>query len=386
MPVSNWGDPIAVTRPAPPPPTWTRRRLLTAGVGAATAIVGGAALGVWGTWNRNGNLAARPMPAEFEPQAGMLMAWNKELTDNDSSALVAILAALHEQLPILLVVSNPETEQRARAALRDRGVPDDSLQFVVADIRYPWIRDYGPIVIPSAAGQHMVVDTIYWDRIPADDRVPRILADSWQLRCESLKLTLEGGNLLSNGEGLCLTTSDVPRANERLHGLGEAEVTRSLQDYFGFNQVVYLEPLLGEATGHADMFATFTDVDQVVVGEFPRDVDSANQRVLEGNAKRLAGLSTSRGPLQVHRVPMLPHDDGVWRSYTNVVFANGRLLVPSYPRQDPDIEALAVATYQRLLPSWEVVPIPCESLSRQQGGPHCATLNVVHLPGCETAG
>ena len=42
---------------------------------------------------------------------------------------------------------------------------------------------------------------------------------------------------------------------------------------------------------------------------------------------------------------MPPHDDGRWRTYTNVVYANGTLLVPTYPGFCPELDAEALAVY-----------------------------------------
>ena len=48
-----------------------------------------------------------------------------------------------------------------------------------------------------------------------------------------------------------------------------AKTTDAFRKVLGAKQVIYLENLFGERNGHVDMFATFTAVDTIVIGEFP---------------------------------------------------------------------------------------------------------------------
>src|SRR5205085_8046975 len=85
------------------------------------------------------------------------------------------------------------------------------------------------------------------------------------------------------------------------------------------------------------------------------------------------------GPLKIERIPMPPHSDGVWRTYTNVVYANDIVVVPSYAGVDGRIEREALDTYRRLLPRREIVPVEATSLASTGGALRCVTLNIPHL-------
>ena len=80
--------------------------------------------------------------------------------------------------------------------------------------------------------------------------------------------------------------------------------------------------------------------------------------------------------MRVHRIPMEPGSDGVWRSYTNVIYANGVLLVPSFTDADQARQAKAMALYSRLLPGWKIESISCDSLCRNEGLLHCIARNI----------
>ncbi len=154
---------------------------------------------------------------------------------------------------------------------------------------------------------------------------------------------------------------------------------RELGHTFGAREVVFLEPLIGEPTGHVDMFMTFTSPHTAVVASIAPKIDPENARILDQNAARLASVRIDGRKIHVVRVPMPHHDDGIWRSHTNVVYLNGLLLVPTYPATDDEGAKQAVATYQKLMPAWRVQPIDAEALATLGGALHCVTMNLSGL-------
>ena len=140
-----------------------------------------------------------------------------------------------------------------------------------------------------------------------------------------------------------------------------------------------LEALVGEPTGHVDMFATFTAPNTVLIGRCDPAIDPLNAQILDRNAATLGGLPTPRGPLRVERIPMPSTRDGLWRSYTNVVYANRVVLVPVYRDADQVEQKRVLNTFRRLLPGRTVVGIDCEDLIRNCGALHCVTANVPRM-------
>jgi agmatine/peptidylarginine deiminase len=128
------------------------------------------------------------------------------------------------------------------------------------------------------------------------------------------------------------------------------------------------------------MFATFTAPDCVVVGQYdPRD-DQENAAILERNARRLASIRLPRQRLHVRRIPMPSNTDGVWRTYTNVIYANDVLLVPVYSETNMTLQQQAVGTYRSLLPKWNIKTINADDLIVSGGALHCAVMNLGPLP------
>jgi agmatine/peptidylarginine deiminase len=242
-----------------------------------------------------------------------------------------------------------------------------------------WVRDYGPTFVRWSNGDVTVLEADYLsaDR-PNDAMVSKAVAILLNVPLAHVPLTIEGGNLLSNGQGLCLTSTALLDRNYA-RGYGQQEVSTILSQHYGFYTGLFLARLKNEITGHVDMFATFTAPDVLLVGEYDRAIDPDNARLLDRNAEALRGVQTRRGRLNVLRIPMPNNRDGVWRTYTNVVYANGRLLVPSYPDQDQELEKKAHAVFAEALPGWQIIPIDCETMIRQRGALRCVTLNIPWL-------
>jgi agmatine/peptidylarginine deiminase len=142
-----------------------------------------------------------------------------------------------------------------------------------------------------------------------------------------------------------------------------------------------LKPLRGERTGHVDVFASFATPDTIVIGRYDASADPVNAAVLDENASILSRVRMLDGrPLRVARIPMPPSRGGVWRSYTKVIYANGKVLMPSYPTLDPRGFRTASEAYSRLLPEWKVIPIDCDALVEYGGALRCVSTTVPGSP------
>jgi hypothetical protein len=104
-------------------------------------------------------------------------------------------------------------------------------------------------------------------------------AATYGMKLAPERLTMEGGNLLSNGRGLCVSSTTLIEQN-KMRGYDLQVVGSILQSDFRFKQWTYLPPLAGEPTGHVDMFVTLTSPTTAIVGQYdPRD-DAVNARQL----------------------------------------------------------------------------------------------------------
>lgn len=314
------------------------------------------------------------LPGEFEPQDAVMLAW-----DGDSEVVrvqIEIVAAIWRTTRVLMLVGSAQHELAARSAFVAAGIPWEAVRYVHVPVDTIWTRDYGPVVVRSSFGPNALVDADYSEEDrPNDDNVPAAVAPILDMLRIRAPLAVDGGNLLSNGAGLCIATHTLLDENTD-RGYDEPQVTDMLKKIYGANQIVFLDPIIGESNGHVDMFATFASVDTVVIGEYSSDDNPANASVLNRNADRLTKLTTPNGPLKVVRIPMPPLDVLACRTYTNVVYANETLLVPTYPGFDAHCRGKAFAVYRRLLPSWTIIGVNCNDLILSSGAIHCMTMNL----------
>jgi len=329
-------------------------------------------------------LLLQGLAGEFEAPRALVVGCSRIADTDDVGVIVEIVKAAAEATEVIVLATDDAAMRKVARLLGEARVPAEAVRILPVEHDSPWVRDYGPLCVFRRDLGPAFIDALYsqaddsrQDVRHRDDRVPIELGRHLGLPVIRVPIDVEGGNLLSNGQGVAVMTTAMLGRNAEM-GFDPQLVMRILSDTLGFEQVVVLDRLEGEATGHVDLYASFTAPDAVVVAEIDPAEDPVNAAVLEKAARLLATVQTRIGPLRVHRVPMPLRREGKWRSYTNVVYLGGVLLLPSYRDVDPALEAEAAAVYRRLLPGWRIVPIDCSGPIEQAGALRCLTLN---LPG-----
>lgn len=341
---------------------------------------------------------ARPratVPGEFEPQQAIAIAWPRFATDALPSAAKAafvdpdqlycdLVAAVAGRIPLVVLVEDSQARERVAALLGQRQIPANAVHFLHVPFASEWIRDYGPLTVRTGDGSWRLLDAEFVEGpvgvYPYEDRMPATLGRLLQVPTVRVPLSVQHGNVLSNGRGLFLATRKMVDENAGRR-YGQDDVRRVLREFYGAAEVVFLEPLAGEPTGHVDMFATWTSADTVLIGQYPPDYDPRNAAILDRNAERVARAEVAGRRVTVVRIPMPPRvaprsGTELWATYTNVAYANGVLLLPVYPRWAPEVEAAAEETYRRLLPDWTVAKVNAVPILRTGGSIHCVTMNL----------
>jgi agmatine/peptidylarginine deiminase len=317
------------------------------------------------------------VPGEFESQDALLLDGDS-LVDSNPRLFLDLVAQLQDNIDLLLLVSGNKQCEAAKLLLDFHSIPRAHVHFAELPHDTMWTRDYGPIVVMSQGEQAVFVDAFYSIDRGQDDGTPSGLAEMLRTPVVRIPVRIDGGNLLFNGDGLAVTTTRLWNDNSGSE-LDELSMRELMMDAYGLRQILTLQPLQGEPTGHVDMFVTFVSRNTVLVGKYDSMEEPENAAVLDQNAAELAKVQTSEGPLQVIRVPMPRHTDGIWRTYTNVIYANGVVLVPSYPDIGEPGLAETLAIFQDLLPGWNVVPVDTSNLIEFSGALHCLSMNLAKI-------
>jgi agmatine deiminase len=331
------------------------------------------------------------MPAEWEPHRGTWLSWpHKEASWPGRFApvpplfarMVGELAAGEE---VHINVAGPAMEHDVRRLLADEGTGTGNVFFHHHPTNDAWCRDHGPVFIERAVGsrrEQAIVDWHFnawggkyppWD---LDDVVPTRIARELDLPVFTPGMVMEGGSIDVNGRGTLLTTEACLLNPNRNPHLSRREIERYLQDYLGVRHILWLgDGIEGDDTdGHVDDLTRFVDERTVVtvVEDDPRD---ANYAPLQDNLERLSRMTDQDGrSLCIERLPMPPalqHDgQRLPASYANFYIGNEVVLVPG---DEPERDAAARATLQRLFPTRRAVVIDCTDLVWGLGAFHCVT-------------
>jgi agmatine deiminase len=318
------------------------------------------------------------LAADFSQQGTILVAagW---LGRKAPDTLIGLMQSAEARRSLTLLVASPSEKRQVEHLLADKGIATAGVRLATIPADTGWLRDYGPLFVRRPNDQLLAIDAVYGVRDRRrDDAAATAIARLLDVPVVETSLRWEGGNLLSNGQGLIVTTTQSINANiER--GLSPKRVKSFLHTRCGARQVAVLEPLPGERTGHADLFACFTSADTIVVASCEPDADAELAAVLNRNAAMLEGITHRGRRLRVVRLPMAPPDDGVVRSHLNVMFANGTVFMPTYAKLPPSLNSEAMAVFRRLIPGWDVVGVESEQLARAHGGLRCVSLGVPEL-------
>lgn len=338
-------------------------------------------------------------PAEWEPQAAVLIAWPHagtdwaERLDAVESTYAALAAAVARFQPLLVIV--PGEAVRTRAETRLAGIADTArLRFVELPYDDTWLRDSGPIIL-TAETAHPDAEDVPGFRLldfrftgwggkfnaAQDDALIDGLVHAGlfgHAEHRRIDWALEGGAVESDGKGTVLTTWRC--LHQRHPTLPREDITRQLREALAAERVLWLDHgyLEGDDTdAHIDTLARFAPGDAIVF-QACDDPDDPHHAELARMRDELAALRTVDGlPYALHPLPWArPIRDGDRRlaaSYANYLVINGAVLVPAYgDPADTEAARIIAATH----PGREVVQIPCRPLIWQNGSLHCITMQL----------
>jgi agmatine/peptidylarginine deiminase len=331
------------------------------------------------------------LPAEWEPQAGVIIAWPHESTDwaprleTIESAYAGLARAIARFEPLVVCVADASVRDRAARTLDVAGVPGDRIRFVEVEYDDTWLRDSGPITLADG-NDFRLLDFRFtgWggkygsDR---DDRVVETLVAGGLFRASAhqrIEWALEGGAVESDGKGTLLTTWRC--LHQRHPDMEREDMTRRLLDAFGAERVLWLDHgyLEGDDTdAHIDTLARFAP-DDAIVFQACEDMADPHYDQLARMREELTALRTlDRRPYRLHALPWARAvvDEGrrLAASYANYLIVNGGVIIPAYG--DPG-DAKAAAVIGAAHPGREIVPVDARPLIWQNGSVHCLTMQM----------
>lgn len=330
------------------------------------------------------------LPAEWEPQAGVLIAWPHAATDWADTldevlpVYIELARAVSAREKLLIVTPEPSI---VRQQLIQAGLELDNIRLAEIATNDTWCRDFGPLTLYRDSDP-LLLDFGFnaWGlkfAADLDNQVTRRLHQQGFFGAVELTtegLILEGGSLESDGQGSLLTTSRCLLSGNRNPQLNRQQLETQLCCRFGAERILWLEHgwLAGDDTdAHIDTLARLAP-DDTIVHVACDDPDDEHFTELKAMADELSRLRTSKG--EPYRLCPLPWPQPIIvqgrrlpATYANYLIINDAVLVPTY--NDP-ADALALQIIGAAHPGRDVIGIEARPLIAQGGSLHCISMQI----------
>jgi agmatine deiminase len=286
-------------------------------------------------------------------------------------ATVANAVAAFE--PVTMIANPGRDAALARAAC------SGDVEIVELGLDDSWLRDCGPIYVLDDDGGRIAVHfgfNAWGEKFPPWDRdaaVGRLIAERLGDEVREAPLVLEGGSILTDGQGTLLTTEKCLLNPNRNPSLSREQIDALLREHLGVESLVWLGQGLVEdrdTDGHVDLIAAFTQPGHALLQAVPEENPNF-ENCVENRARLVAA------GIDVTDMPYLPYaevaGEPIAAGYLNFYICNRAVIVP-VAGADTDSEALRLIA--DAYPDREVVAVPGLVLAYGGGGPHCITQQV----------
>ncbi len=319
--------------------------------------------------------------AEYEPQEGIIISWQGNSGLTGVQADMAKRITVDAASKVYVVVNSAATQSSANSILVAAGCDMSKVTYLTRTLDSIWMCDYGPRFIYEG-NCRAAIDHKYNRPRPNDDIFPDYWCQTYkhqafyQLGANGNQLIHGGGNYHLDAQGFGYATRLTVNENSGSPNFfTESQIVGIWGLYQGMNHHFFDPyPTTVDSTQHLDMWMQMVDDHKVVISDWPINSGSA-QDVICDNA---AAYMTSQG-YTVYRVPAYTTGSGgTHYTYTNTVFCNSVLLIPTYtslPAGAPaaaTVNAQVLATYQSALPAGKTaIGVNCQSIIGLAGAIHC---------------
>lgn len=331
--------------------------------------------------------------AEWEEVEILTVGW-----EGYSAIEKQIVANAVLECPVFILTEDPSWVEDYLTSSNSGGPAMDLTDITIleTDLNTVWIRDYGPnTVYGSGVDDRLIVDWIYNRPRPDDDVAPQLIADEmgidlYETTASPYDMMNTGGNFMSDGFGTAFASNLVVLENEGGNTWwGPAypdhtpeEIDAIFHDFMGIDTYIRMEVLPYDGIHHIDMHMKLIDEETLLVAEYPEGVADGPQII--ANIEYVLSNYTSKWgtPFEVVHIPSppdngwgsyYPDQGGDYMTYTNSVFVNNTILVPTYYEE---YDTTAIKIYEEHLPGYNVVGIPCNDIISASGAIHCITHTV----------
>ncbi len=197
--------------------------------------------------------------AEFESMEAVLIRYPFGISYD-------IIAEMSQDITVITIVANPSQQSTVESQYASHGVQITNCRFLIAPTDTYWTRDYGPWFIfnntNTTLGRLEVVDFEYNRPRPNDNAIPQAFAINQSLPLTYMDLVHTGGNYMTDGQGISISTDLVYTENP---GLNASQIQQIVYQALGI-QIYHLYPdPLGEYIEHVDCWGKYLSPDTIMI-------------------------------------------------------------------------------------------------------------------------
>ncbi len=337
------------------------------------------------------------MPAEWEPQSGIMLAWPHKDTDWNymltevQECFKHIAEAIVEDETLILIA--PDV---AQVKMQLAHLDQSQIKYYEIPTNDTWARDFGAIsVIENGCPKLIDFKFNAWGLKFAanfDNLINHSLAKMNTFSCNlknRLNFVLEGGSIESDGAGCILTTENCLLSPNRNGEFTKDDIEQVLRSELGAEKVLWLSSgeLEGDDTdSHIDTLARFAPCNTILYVSCDDKSDCHYQSLKRMETELMAMSNINGEKFNLKKLPLpdaIFDEDGLRlpATYANFLIMNHQVLVPIYNQPKNDDKALTVIG--EAFPKHKIVGIDCNALIKQHGSLHCLTMqfskNMINL-------
>ncbi len=327
-------------------------------------------------------------PAEWHPHAATWLtfphndhSWQGDKLARMRPQYLRFIKAISQGERVCINANDIRLKANILRWLDEAGVDLAQIRILINPTNDAWCRDHGPaFLINPVTKEKRVVNWEYnaWGgKYPPygdDDALPVAIAKHLGLDCVTPGIVMEGGAVEFNGAGTVLTSKSCLLNPNRNPHLSRARIERYLGDFYGVEQVLWVEGgIVGDDTdGHIDDTTRFVSEDTVVAC-VETDASDENFEILQTNLRMLRQMRLLNGkPLNVIELPMpkavLIDGFRAPGSYANFLICNAGVIVPVF--NNPH-DGMAVGILEKAFPGRSIIPLLADEIIWGQGSFHC---------------
>lgn len=327
--------------------------------------------------------------------------------------IIELAVAVSHFEPVRLY-TRPEEISLAQSMLLNTTRGFYGIDIIPIATNHLWVRDTGPVYVQGTTStsekQRVAIHFGFneWGRKGVAEGWPRMTAeqiqenhkfakqvtdsdsDSSSLISITSKVCLEGGALVSDGDGTLIVSESSIIGDKRNPGVSKDEIEDELRWLLGVKKIIWFSGFrdLDITDVHADAEVQFVQPGVVVISRPHASAQKEWHAVYQQVMDVLRGELDARGrQFEIHTIDEpdpklvltsgLGYEEDPATNYVNFYYVNGGVILPKFGDEETDRRALE--TIRKLHPDRIVKQVHVNALPLTGGVIHCATQPVIEV-------